>query len=600
MAIGGLSSLDATPMLRLVSATVGPISIAPGANGVNQTVEAYNAGDGTLSLILSSSSSSASWLTPFVGAPRACTTTTAATSCIPLTFALNTASLAASATPYTGVITVMAPNAVDAPQTITVTVLIGGAVPPSVNVYVPPNTTIADANSVDVSFSLGAASCPNLNGCLTGQTTTQDGANWLRLTLSGAGSFQTTLPYTIVITPQATNTAGNTYTGTLVTSGSSFGPDNKTIPVTMNVTTLPIAQPSVTQVTPTVQLAPGAPALPQYIVLSNLGQGALAIGGVTASGSGITATFSGSLVTVTLDPTGLSPNIYTGSVSIASNAANSPTIIPVTFQAVAAGAPTIFYQGVVDDAVFGGSGFTVTPGDVIALFGQELSFQQPVIGPMPPLQYVLGGSSVSVNGEAAPLYYSSYGQINFQIPVDIPTGTALVQVANEPNPLLPLALAGNTVSVNVAARAPRLLLLYGTGGYGAIEDASQGYSLPFPSSISIPAFVTQPASPGDVLTIFAIGLGATSPAVATGQPAPAVEPLARLTVTPSVVFTTKLAGPNVQTIVPPSSVAYAGLSPYYAGLYQINVAIPQNCPLGTVEVSLTFPDSSSNPVNIQV
>jgi uncharacterized protein (TIGR03437 family) len=87
--------------------------------------------------------------------------------------------------------------------------------------------------------------------------------------------------------------------------------------------------------------------------------------------------------------------------------------------------------------------------------------------------------------------------------------------------------------------------------------------------------------------------------VASGQPAPAAEPLARLTVTPTVNFTVNRV-PQVQVSVPPSSVLYAGLSPYYAGLYQVNVAIPQDCPSGAVQVSLTFPDSTSNTANIQV
>jgi uncharacterized protein (TIGR03437 family) len=310
----------------------------------------------------------------------------------------------------------------------------------------------------------------------------------------------------------------------------------------------------------------------------------------------MTATVSGTTVLLAFDPTNLSPNTYTGSVSIASNAANSPTVIPVSFQVVAAGAPTVFYHGVVDDAVFGGNGFTVTPGDVIALFGQELSFAAPAVGPQPPLAATLGGASVYVNGEQAPLYFSSYGQINFQMPVDTAMGTALVQViANNQT--------SNAVSVNVASRAPRLLVLYGTGGYGAIVDASQGNgynALPMPSSITIPNFITQPAKRGDVLTIYAIGLGPTNPSVATGQPAPAAEPLARLTVTPTVNFAVNLLGLQVQVSVPPALVAYAGLSPYYAGLYQVNVAIPQSCPSGAVQVSLAFPDSTSNAVNIQV
>ncbi|MGB9457551.1 MAG: hypothetical protein WCB12_15995 [Bryobacteraceae bacterium] len=598
LAMGGLSSLEAAPMLRVVTATIGPLPIAPGANGANQTVEAYNAGDGALSL---SVSSSVSWITPSVGAAGACPPASAyAASCIPLIFALNTASLAASPTAYTGIVTVAAPGAVDAPQTITVTVQIGGAVPSSVDVYVAPGSTVT------IPFTLGSTSCPLFfTACLQGEITTQDGANWLSLALGGAGTIHYTYPYTINITPQPSNTAGNTYTGSIVTSGSSFAPDNKTIAVAMNVTTLPIAQPSVTQLIPPVQLAQGASA--QYVALSNLGQGTLAISGVTASGSGISATFEGTLVTVTLDPTNLLPSTYTGSVSIASNAANSPTITPVTFQVVAPGPPFIFYQGVVDDAVFGGDGFTVTPGDVMALFGEQLA-RVGGTAPQPPLPPYLGSlTSVAVNGETAPLYYASDSQVNFQMPVDTPTGTALVQVGTEVSGYAPLTQTyelSNTVSVNVAARAPRLLLFYGTGGYGAIVDTSQGNGnnvLPMPSTIAIPNFITQPASRGDVLTIYAIGLGPTNPVVATGQPAPAVEPLARLTVTPSVVFSGNPAGPVVEVTVPPELVQYAGLSPNYAGLYQVNVPIPANCPTGTVQVSLTFPDSTtSNAVNIQV
>jgi uncharacterized protein (TIGR03437 family) len=588
-------------MLRLVSATVGPVAIAPGANGINQTVEAYNAGDGSLALAVSSS---AAWLAPSVGNPGACKTTTLAATCTPLVFALNTSSLAASSTAYTGVVTVTSPGAADAPQTITVTVAIGGTVPSSVNAYVPPYSATAPP-SVTIPFTLGAASCPNLNGCLTAVVTppnTTANPGWLTLTLSGAGSAQSTLPYSITIAPLPSDTAGNTYTGSIVTSGSNFAPDNKTIPVTMTVTTEPIANPSVTQVTET--LAVGAPVGYSAVTLTNSGQGTLAISGTSVSStttSGttqwLTATMSGNSLLLAFSPTGLTPGTYNESVTIQSNAVNSPTIVPVTFTVEAAGPPITYYHGVVDDAVFGQSGLVVAPGDIVALFGDQLSFVAPVVGPQPPLATTLGGATVTVNGETAPLYFSSYGQINFQIPTDTPTGTALVQVATEvQNPMTPLGLAGNTVTVNVVARAPRLLLL--TDGYGAIEDASQGYSLPVPASLVFPGFTSQPAHRGDVLTIFAIGLGPTNPAVAAGQPAPATEPLARLTSTPTVVFGRQLGGFGVNVNATPS---YAGLAPYFAGLYQINVAVPASCPTGTVQVFLQFPDATfSNTVNIEV
>jgi len=77
--------------------------------------------------------------------------------------------------------------------------------------------------------------------------------------------------------------------------------------------------------------------------------------------------------------------------------------------------------------------------------------------------------------------------------------------------------------------------------------------------------------------------------------------LAQLTSTPTAVFGVNNAGLQVQISVPPAQIQYAGLSPYSAGLYQVNVPIPQNCPPGTVQVWLTFPDgTASNAVNIAV
>jgi uncharacterized protein (TIGR03437 family) len=504
-------------------------------------------------------------------------------------FALNTASLAASPTGYTGIITVSAPGAVDAPQTITVTVQTVRMGPSSVNVYLPPD---------------GYSQIPYSTADDTFKSTvsTQDGANWLSLelampaevTLCGSPwpmGANCTTSY-IVIVPQPTNTPGNTYTGSIVISNSSYPPDDGTIPVTMHVTTLPIAQPLPTAISQ--QLAAGASVGYRSVTFYNSGLGTLAISGVTASGPGIAATGSGNTAQVALDPTGLSPGTYAGSVSIVSNAANSPTTIPVSFQVVPSGPPTIFYRGVVDDATFGEGGVRgVAPGDIVALFGQQLSFAPPAVGPIPPLAMQLGGASVFVNGEQAPLYYSSYGQINFQMPTDTPAGTALVQVETN-------GQMGNAVSVNVAARAPELLPLYGMGGYGAIVDASQGDGydvLPMPSTFAVPGFITQPAKPGDILTIYAIGLGPTNPAVAAGQPAPdGIEaPLARSTVTPAVSFSNFSSGTGLS-----ATPSYAGLSPHFAGLYQINAAIPADCPTGTVYVWLTFPDSGSNVVEIEV
>jgi uncharacterized protein (TIGR03437 family) len=46
--------------------------------------------------------------------------------------------------------------------------------------------------------------------------------------------------------------------------------------------------------------------------------------------------------------------------------------------------------------------------------------------------------------------------------------------------------------------------------------------------------------------------------------------------------------------------AYAGLTPTYVGLYQVNVTIPRGIASGLVNVTLVFPDSDSNTAQIAV
>ncbi len=551
-------------MLRLTASTVGPIAADLGVPGNPLHVDAYNAGDGSLSL---SVQSSASWLVPSVQVSGPCTTTTAAKTCIPLQFQLSTATLAAGT--YTATVTVSDANpaTVDAPQTITVTVQVGGAVPSKLDLYVAPNSVN------DTNFYANDAG-------LTGRATTTDGNNWLSLSLTATGSFQYSYPYRIRIAPQAGNTAGNVYTGSLATSDPGSDQNNKTIPVTMRVTTQPIAQASSTSVT--ARLAQGAPAYSGYVSLSNAGQGTLTAQGVSATGQGFTPSLSGNLAVLQFDAGTLAAGDYPGSVTISSNAVNGAVTVPVDFQVVAKGAPYIPYQGILDDAIFK-TGDAVAPGDIVALFGEQLLFDSPPTPPSAPLPTTLGSVQVLVNGEAAPLYYVSYFQINFQIPVDVPTGTAVVQVKRGDGSL------SNLASVQVAARAPRLLLLDGT--YGAIVN--QDFSLPMPNG-TFGIYQTHAAKVGDALTIYAIGLGPTSPTVASGAAAPATEPLARLTTTPTVVF-----GAGISTVM--ATPFFAGLTPTASGLCQVNVIIPPGVPKGSnVSVSLVFPDSASNEAAIAI
>ena len=567
----GTAGLSAAPRLRLVSSTVGPVSIAQGSNGSAQTVEAYNAADGSLNLSLTPS---VSWIAGTVGAQRACSSRSGL--CTPLQFALNTSALPAGTA--TGIVTVSDPNAVDAPQTISVTVQIGGAVPASLSVYVAPGATR------DLDFST--------NSQLGAVVKTDDGAAWLSVALDGTGSFRFSFPYRIHFAPTAAMGQA-TYNGLITTSGSSFAADNKAIPVTMRVTAQPIAQASTGLLH--VRLAQGAPAYTTAITLTNLGQGTLHVQDAKTSGAAwITATPSaggglipdGAVITIN-NTSALAPGIYKDGITFTSNAAayagvlgdTSSLTVPVELEVVSAGPPVVDFQGVQDNATFI-PGDAVAPGDIAVVKGQQLSTKDFVQAGAPPIPTQLSDTQVLFNGQPLPLYYTLYGQIACQIPSDAPIGTSLVQVKRQDGQV------SNQVSVDIAARAPRILV--GPNLYGVITN--QDGSRPMPEG-SWPGVATHPAKAGDTLTLWAIGLGTTSPYVATGQPAPSSEPLARLTSLPVIAFGGGIGGATATPL-------FAGLAPGFAGLYQVNVTIPDNAPKGNVYVSLAFGDSTSNSVLI--
>jgi uncharacterized protein (TIGR03437 family) len=99
---------------------------------------------------------------------------------------------------------------------------------------------------------------------------------------------------------------------------------------------------------------------------------------------------------------------------------------------------------------------------------------------------------------------------------------------------------------------------------------------------------TNPVHRGDTLVIYLTGLGKVTPFVENGQPSP-VDPLAR-TVTDPVITIGSVQLP----------VAFSGLAPGQVGLYQVNVTVPGNTPIG---LGLPFSISQggvTNTVNVRV
>jgi len=566
------TALSAAPRLTLSNATVGPINIATGTNGPNQTVQAYNLGTGTLSL---TATTSAPWLTATVGSQTSCNQ--ASGGCYPVTIGLNTGSLAGGT--YTEYVTLTDPNAVDSPQSIAVTVNTA-PVPSSITAYVTPAGGSQSAMVFNI-YTTGTG--------VKGTVSVQSGGNWLQFLSGSSGIIPSPSPWLIQVAAPNGLVAG-TYQGSVVISGSSAPADNKTINVTMVVTTAPIISSAANATIPLTGNVGGGI---QYanVNLTNLSSGStLSVTSATSSSKSVTATVSGNSLLIAADPTGLAPGLYGGTVTLASNAANDAQIaIPVEFTVAPAGQPMILQGGVVNAA--NGAAEPVSQGDIASIYGTQFApAGTNAVNATTPLATILGGTQVMVNGVAAPLYFVGPGQINFQIPYGLTAGSlATIQVVSN-------GAAGNLRSVSINAVSPRMLAFVSfiAGGYGVIVNASDG-SLTLPSGTNVPGFTTHPAKPGDTITIYAIGFGQTTPAVVEGQPAPSTAPLA------SIANITSTFGGGFNGRATNGKVTFAGLTPTLVGLYQANVQIPEDAPLGrAVPVTLLVNNVQTNVVYLAI
>jgi uncharacterized protein (TIGR03437 family) len=565
------SVLTAAPRLGLSTNTIGTFNTTPGVNGPAQVVQASNLGDGSLNL---TALASAPWLSATVGAKGSCSANNG--NCYAVTIALNTSALAAGT--YTEFITLTDPAAVDSPQDISVTVNTTG-VRSSITAYVTPTGGGPTSTALYNVFTTGTG--------VNGTVTTQSGGNWLSFLSGASGLIPSPSPWLIQVASQLGQTAG-TYTGSVVISGSSVPSDNKTVNVTMIVTAAPILQLNST----TVRLSGAQGGGPQYsaVTLNNIGQGTLSITGATGSAKFLTASPSGSSgLLITADPAGLSPGLYNGVVTVTSNAANNAQFsIPVELVVAPAGLPQIFTGGIINISTYAQE--PVSVGDIGAIFGSQLApAGTSAAAASVPLPTTLGSTQVLVNGVPAPLFYVSPGQINFQVPYSLTLGSVnTVQIVANGTP-------GNVRSIPVNANSPRLLTKSGT--YGAIVNLADG-SLTFPSTILDAAFATHPAKPGDTITIYGIGFGQTSPIAVEGQasnngsPGRPLQTINNVTVTFGGGFAGRATTVNA---------LFTGLTPTAAGLYQVNVTIPSDTPLGpAVPVSIVANGVQSNFVNLAI
>ena len=213
-----------------------------------------------------------------------------------------------------------------------------------------------------------------------------------------------------------------------------------------------------------------------------------------------------------------------------------------------------------------GDASAVAPGSIASIYGSGLALSTAIASAFP-LPATLGGATVSVNGVAAPLLYAGPNQINFQVPFEV-SGNGAVTV-----------MAGGTTmgaaTVPLPSTAPGIFQL--PQGRAAL--------LNFDGSVNGP---DHPAAPSSTVIVFATGLGPVNPPAATGAAALGFPSLSVVT----APVTVTVGGQ-------PATVLFAGLAPGYAGLYQVNLVVPQLAP-GDYPLQISTGGVASNKATVSI
>jgi uncharacterized protein (TIGR03437 family) len=236
--------------------------------------------------------------------------------------------------------------------------------------------------------------------------------------------------------------------------------------------------------------------------------------------------------------------------------------------------PDVSVGGVVNNGSFAPNPAPLAPGAIAAVFGSNLNDGtiqlSSSFGGDGKLITALGGTSVTINGTAAPIFYSTMGQIGIQIPYEV-AGQSTAQIV--------VSVAGQSSvarTFNIAPSAPGIFTANQQGTGIAAVLHQDGVS---------PITPQNPAHPDEVIIFFLTGLGALSPSVATGAPSGG-----------NLSATATLTIDGVS-----AAVDYAGGAPGFVGLNQINARVPANTRTAeAIPVIVSIGGRASNTATVPV
>jgi uncharacterized protein (TIGR03437 family) len=211
-------------------------------------------------------------------------------------------------------------------------------------------------------------------------------------------------------------------------------------------------------------------------------------------------------------------------------------------------APSYSIASIANAATNLAAGFA--PNSIISIYGSNLSYLTAgVTSSTGILPFTLGGVNVYFNGSPGYVFYISPQQINVLIPYNLSAGPTTLTVVRD-------GTSGPTVPMVLTATAPGLFqvnpnTILATHANGSLITSAS------------------PATAGEIVIFYAVGLGPTIPEQNDG-----VIPSRSAIIANFASLNVLINGAPLD----PSRIQYAGITPGCAGLYQINVQLPNPLP----------------------
>lgn len=242
--------------------------------------------------------------------------------------------------------------------------------------------------------------------------------------------------------------------------------------------------------------------------------------------------------------------------------------------------------GVVNAASYQPITASLAPGELISLYGTGLASTTEAVQGGQAFPSTLANVSVTIDGTSCPIYYVSPTQLSVIVPYEVAsnqTGLANIQVNNN-------GALSNVVQMYLTDAQPGVFSTTENGiGFAAALHAADNQLVS----------QSNPAQPGEYISLYLTGLGLVTPSISDGALGP-LNPLSDSDIYNAGGLTVLFNDYDSGSVANEGTIEYAGLAPGLAGLYQINVQVPSSGLTAGDDVYIELITDASDQNQIQI